>query len=51
MGCGNSYKQGRCEDGSDVENCVYMSVSEDGTEHCKGLLKFVMIPPGNLCKE
>jgi len=51
MGCGNSFRKGRCSDGSDPLNCVYNSIGEMGAEKCTGNVHLVKIPEANLCKE
>jgi len=51
MGCGNSFKGGRCNDGSDPLNCVYKDASEPGAEKCIGLMHLVVIPELNTCND
>lgn len=51
MGCGNSYKGGRCLDKSNPENCVYSTINEEGSEMCAGSFKLLQVPTDNLCKD
>lgn len=51
MGCGNSFKGGRCADGSDVVNCVYANPTNKGADKCSGTMKLLKIPEANLCKD
>ena len=43
MGCGNSFKGGRCNDGSDPLNCIYENSMETGLEKCSGSMMVVQI--------
>jgi len=51
MGCGNSFKGGRCSDGSDTLECVYERISDPGADKCIGLSHLVKIPESNECKD
>lgn len=51
LGCGNSYKDGRCSDGSDPDNCVYESAAEKGAAKCIGLFHLVTIPEKYTCND
>lgn len=44
MGCGNSYKGGRCDDGSDPENCIYANPGNKGADKCSGTQKLITVP-------
>lgn len=51
LGCGNSFVNGRCNDGTDADNCVYKSAGDDGANKCIGLFHLVEIPDNNECKD
>jgi len=36
LGCGNSFINGRCIDGTNPQDCVYEKVGEKGSQACSG---------------
>eukprot|EP00742_Colponemidia_sp_Colp-10_P013875 GILJ01015707.1.p1 GENE.GILJ01015707.1~~GILJ01015707.1.p1 ORF type:complete len:1281 (+),score=234.65 GILJ01015707.1:129-3845(+) len=47
LGCGGSYQGGRCEDGSNSENCIYDDMSQ--VVKCTGSLVVVSVPKSHPC--
>lgn len=43
-GCGNAFKSGRCEDGTNPEDCIFENASSRGAIKCSGKFKLVKIP-------
>lgn len=51
MGCGNTFKGGRCEDGSDTTDCLYDSPAALGADKCSGTLHLEKVPDTYQCKD
>jgi len=51
MGCGNSFKNGRCTDGTNPENCVYERSTSKGSLACSGVYQLVNVPMSFECKD
>lgn len=51
MGCGNSFRGGRCDDGSDPVNCIYETAGVKGALKCSGIFHLEKVPENNSCKD
>jgi len=45
----NAFVKGRCNEGKELENCVYESLSDKMIPLCSGLYKIVEIPKNYEC--
>lgn len=51
LGCGNSFKGGRCADGIDPSDCIYEDFSDKGFDKCSGIYHIDTIPDDASCKD
>ena len=50
LDCGIAYQDGKCHEGTDIENCIYNGPNDVGISGCGGLLEIVKISKNYECK-